>query len=321
MIIRDTCRVCGSSFESILDLGEHYVSNFPLPSEPDGTKAPLELVLCKRCRLLQLKHTVSPDEMYRNYWYRSGTNRTMRSALADIANKAETLIHLHADDSVLDIGCNDGTLLGSYRTGGICRIGFDPAENLAALSRRVAQYVVTDFFSYGRYRQVAELQTRRPKVVTSIAMFYDLEDPNQFVADVKRTMDPDGLWIVQMSYLPLMLRTNEFGNICHEHLEYYSLQSFEYLLHHHEMEVMDVELNDVNGGSIRTYIRNREAGAEGFGDATYRDLAMERVNSLREQEIKLGLDENRIYRDFAQRCRTDKKGCCFICQRTGPKGE
>jgi NDP-4-keto-2,6-dideoxyhexose 3-C-methyltransferase len=299
MITRTTCRVCESALEPVLDLGEHYVSDFIEPGASDGTKAPLELVLCRRCRLLQLKHTVPADTMYRNYWYRSGTNQTMRNALADIANKAETLIHLQEGDAVVDIGCNDGTLLGSYRTGGIRKIGFDPAENLAIFSRKVADKLVVGFFDADTVRRDPELRGCRPRIVTSIAMFYDLENPNQFVADIQSVMDPEGLWIVQMSYLPLMLKTNEFGNICHEHLEYYSLTSFEYLLNHHGFEVVDLELNDINGGSIRAYIRNRDADPERFADATYREICAERVQALREQELKLGLDDIDVYREFA----------------------
>src|SRR3970282_2040636 len=131
MITRTTCRVCDGSLESVLDLGEHYVSDFISPGDSDGTKAPLELVICRRCRLLQLKHTVPGETMYRNYWYRFGTKQTMRNALADIAHKAETLIHLREGDAVVDIGCNDGTLLTSYKTGGIRKIGFAPAEHPA----------------------------------------------------------------------------------------------------------------------------------------------------------------------------------------------
>src|SRR3989339_459631 len=252
MITRTTCRVCDGSLEPVLDLGEHFVSDFVSPGDSDGTKAPLELVICRRCRLLQLKHTFPGETMYRNYWYRSGTNQTMRNALADIANKAETLLHLREGDSVVDIGCNDEALRGD-----------------------------------------------RPKIVTSIAMFYDLENPNKFVSDVKTVMDQEGLWIVQMSYLPLMLKTNEFGNICHEHLEYYSLKSFEYLLNLHGFEIVDVELNDINGGSLRAYIRGRNADPSRFADATYRELSAERVQSLREQEVRLGLDDIDVYREFA----------------------
>ena len=303
IITRKTCRVCDSALEPILNLGDHFVSDFPQPGDLDGIKAPLELVLCRRCRLLQLRHSVPGEHMYRNYWYRSGTNQTMRGALADIANKAETLIHLQSGDCVLDIGCNDGTLLGSYKTGGIYRIGFDPAQNLAELSRRIADRVFVDFFSATPFVSEPDLVGRKAKVVTSIAMFYDLEDPNRFVADIKQIMAEDGLWIIQMSYLPLMLKTNEFGNICHEHLEYYSLQSLEYLLDKHDFEIVDVELNDINGGSLRAYIRNKGAAsfANTFGDTTYRMLAADRVRTMGEAEIKLGLADKPVYQEFAMR--------------------
>jgi hypothetical protein len=192
-------------------------------------------------------------------------------------------------------------LLASYQTGKLYRIGFDPAENLAPLSRKVAETVVPDFFGAENFRAQPELRGRNPKIVTSIAMFYDLEDPNRFVADIGAVLDPEGLWIIQMSYLPLMLKTNEFGNICHEHLEYYSLQSLEYLLARHNFSVVDVELNDVNGGSLRAYVRHTGANPKLFGDATYADLAAQRVRTMRENEIKLGLDEKQVYLEFAQR--------------------
>jgi NDP-4-keto-2,6-dideoxyhexose 3-C-methyltransferase len=307
MKTRTTCRVCNSSLESIFSLGDQYISNFLTPEQPDGPKAPLELVLCSRCRLLQLRHTVPADAMYKNYWYRSGTNQTMRDALADIARKAESLMRLREGDAVLDIGCNDGTLLASYETDGIYRIGFDPAENLAAFSRKIADTLVTGFFESEDFDDNPKLNGRRPKVVTSIAMFYDLEDPNRFVADIKKVMHPDGLWIVQMSYLLLMLKTNDFGNICHEHLEYYSLQSFEYLLNLHDFVLVDVELNDVNGGSFRAYIRNRNADENAFGSESYRREAQDRVAALREKESKMGLDRIEPYLEFASRVERVKR--------------
>lgn len=298
MKTRTTCRVCAGALEPVLSLGELYVSDFLAPGEADGLKAPLELVLCQRCRLLQLKHTVPAEALYRNYWYRSGTNQTMREALADITAKAERLSHLQEGDAVLDIGCNDGTLLASYKTGGIWKIGFDPAQNLAPFSRQLADKVVVDFFAAEVFQHDPALRHRSPKIVTSIAMFYDLENPKKFVSDVKAVMHPDGLWVVQMNYLPIMLQQNELGNICHEHLEYYSLQSFEYLLGLYDFAVVDAELNDVNGGSLRAYIRNRSAEASVFGDQMYRELAAERVSALREQESKLELHDTRIYAEF-----------------------
>jgi SAM-dependent methyltransferase len=268
------------------------------PQQPDGPKAPLELALCDRCKLLQLKHTVSGEMMYQNYWYRSGTNQTMRSALVDISGAAERLMSLRAGEAVLDIGCNDGTLLASYKTQGIFRIGFDPAENLAIFSRKVADKVVNDFFESDAFHRDPDLKNRRPKVVTSIAMFYDLEDPNKFVSDIKKIMDPNGLWVVQISYLPVMLKQRDIGNICHEHLEYYSLQSLEYLLALHDFAIVDVELNSVNGGSLRAYIRNRGASGAAWDDKTLHRQAAERLEALRQQEVEMGLGESATYREF-----------------------
>jgi len=299
MQLRQTCRVCDGELDPVLSLGDMYVSDFPAPGDPDGTLAPLDMVICRRCRLVQLRHTVSGEVMYRNYWYRSGTNQTMRDALADIAHKAETLIHLKPGDAVLDIGCNDGTLLAAYDTGSITRIGFDPAENLAQYSRQIADHLVVGFFDADVVEATPELRGVRPKIVTSIAMFYDLEEPRKFVSDVRRVMDPNGLWIVQMSWLPLMLREHELGNLCHEHLEYYSLHSFEYLLRLEGFEVVDVEINSVNGGSIRAYIRQKSADPEAFGDATYRQLAVSRVQAIRDQEVSLQLADNAPYEEFA----------------------
>ena len=234
----------------------------------------------------------------------------MRDALADISASASRLVSLTAADSVLDIGCNDGTLLSSYTTLGLYKIGFDPAENLAVFSRKAADKVLVGFFNAEAFLVDPDLRERRPKVVTSIAMFYDLEDPNTFVSDIKRIMHLEGVWIVQMSYLPLMLKQNDFGNICHEHLEYYSLHSLEYLLDRHGFSIVDAQLNDVNGGSIRALIRNRTAAPNLFGDEAYRKQAAGRVSRLRESEAELGLDQMRPYREFAERVQGIKRQVC-----------
>jgi NDP-4-keto-2,6-dideoxyhexose 3-C-methyltransferase len=285
--------------EDAFSLGEIYVSNFPRPDESDGLKAPLDMALCRGCGLLQLRHTVKPELLYRNYWYRSGTNSTMRLALADIAGKAETLLPLQTGDTVLDIGCNDGTLLASYKTSGIYRVGYDPAENLAPLSSKVADKVIIGLFDARAYQSEPALSNRRPKIITSIAMFYDLDDPGKFVEDIGAIMHPEGLWIVQMSYLPLMLRDREIGNICHEHLAYYSLASFERVLAPRGFEIVDVELNDVNGGSFRAYIRNRAATPTAYGDPAYRALAATRIQQLRSDEDRMRLEEPATYQEFS----------------------
>jgi hypothetical protein len=233
--------------------------------------------------------------MYRKYWYKSGTNATMTSELMNIAKRAQELMRLQADDVFLDIGCNDGTLL-SFVDKSIVRIGFDP-NDFKVESIKHANVIINNYFSFKEYQKTIHGH-KKARVITSIAMFYDLENPNAFVRDIKKTLDKNGLWIIQMSYLPLMLKQLAFDNICHEHLEYYSLESLYYLLERNGMKVVDCELNDVNGGSFRIYIRHRDADSGTFATAPHRDVASVRVASILEYEKTLGLNSKKIYLDF-----------------------
>lgn len=299
------CRVCGStSLVPVLSLGNQYVSDFVDSDGGGGTQAPLQLVLCDAasggCGLLQLKHTTPAHSLYRNYWYRSGINQTMRLALADITARAQALVPLQAGDIVLDIGSNDNTLLRSYQRGDITKIGFEPATNLMSYANDPNIHIINDFFSAQPFLQ--KTAGKRARIITSIAMFYDLDDPNAFTADIAACLDKDGLWIIQMAYLPTMLLDNIFDNICHEHLEYYSLLSLENLLGRHNLKIVDVELNDVNGGSLRTYITHRHNTS-----IEPRRGAERRLSNLRQQEKDLRLEELSPYQEFAQRV-ADIKG-------------
>lgn len=284
----------------ILSLGRLFVSDFvdDAAAVQKAERAPLDLVLCDvssgGCGLLQLKHTVSPKAMYRNYWYRSGVNRTMTEELTRIAHAAEAVARLGPRSIVVDIGCNDGTLLRAYQTRGLRRVGFEPAKNLAPYAAKRTSKIFNAFFAAAPFMRV--FGAERAKVITAIAMFYDLDDPDRFVADAARVLHPEGVFIIQMSYLPLMLLQNAFDNICHEHIEYYALAPLEHLLTRHGLEVFDVDLNDVNGGSFRTYIRHIGSAAGGG-----RRGAAERLERLRLAERRLRLHTPAPYRAFAKR--------------------
>jgi hypothetical protein len=296
---RSTCRVCGSpNLTPILSLGNLYVSDFTEGKEDENDKYPLELILCDvangGCGLLQLKHTVSHESMYRNYWYRSGMNQTMTNELFSIAARVGQIVPLKAGDYVIDIGANDGTLLRGYQTPGLSLIGYEPARNLEEYNRVGTTKIFVDFFNAAAWER--EFPGKKAKVITAIAMFYDLEDPNAFVADVAKCLDKNGIFVIQMSYLPLMLATNEVGNICHEHLEYYSLLSLEFLLRRHNLEVFDVELNDINGGSFRVYIKHKN------GEGIHIPLAASaRLAAARAYERDLNLSSQKVYDEFVAR--------------------
>ena len=210
----------------------------------------------------------------------------MRDALADVASKAFNTVMPKAGDIVIDTGCNDGTLLRSYPKKGLKLIGFEPAKNLVEEARKGTYRIFNDFFNAKVFRN--EFDKSTAKIITSIAMFYDLEDPNGFVEDIMECLAPDGIWVVQQNYLATMLQKNGFDNIGHEHLEYYSLSTMQKLLGRHGLEIFDVETNDVNGGSFRTYISR-------WGRYRMRQS----VELLRRKEDHLRLNSGEAYTSFA----------------------
>ena len=299
---RSTCRSCGSTaLTSILSLGQQYVSNFVDDETQHGLEAPLDLVLCDTssggCGLLQLRHTVSADLMFKQYWYRSGINKTMTAALQDIASAAEQIARPSRGEVVLDIGCNDGTLLRSYKTPGLSLVGFEPATNLIPFAEVGTTRIINDYFTLEKYRQ--HFPKSDARVITTIAMLYDLEDPNKFVDDVVGCLQDDGVWIIQMSYLPSMLDQNAFDNICHEHLEYYSMTSLRNLLARHDLEIFDIELNNVNGGSFRVYVRH-DTSRSVRGEKESR----ERLARIEKLETDMRLTDKQVYLDFASRVKS-----------------
>jgi hypothetical protein len=197
---------------------------------------------------VQLKDTPNLDLLYRQYWYQSNLNKSMVKALQDVVDNVEARADLQPGDVVIDIGCNDGTMLGQYKTEGLYKIGFDPALNLADKAKRHCTMFHNTYFGD------TSIDTPMAKAITSIAMFYDLEDPHTFVELIKKSLLKDGLWVVQFTDLLSMFKINAFDNICHEHLEYYSFKVLRNLFEQHDLEVFDVSTNSVNGGSIRMYI-------------------------------------------------------------------
>ncbi|MCL4786989.1 MAG: methyltransferase domain-containing protein [Verrucomicrobia bacterium] len=308
LVTRNTCRICGSrALTPVVSLGEQYIAGSfagPDGKPPVQRRIPLDLVRCdpgqdqEACGLVQLRHSVPPRILYRAYFYRSGVNQTMRDHLAGISQMAEDTVKLQAGDLVVDIGCNDGTLLNSYRTKGLRKLGIDPATNIIEHARKSGLQVVNDFFSADALRSV--YPDEKAKVITSIAMFYDLENPHKFVSDIKTSLHERGIWILELSYLPLMLKMNSFDTICHEHLEYYSLAPMERLFAEHDLEVVDVTLNDINGGSFRIAVGHK-------GKVAPSAEARDRVQTLRLQEFELALDTDAPYAEFRKNIETIRK--------------
>ena len=295
------CRVCKNpNLEMVISLGNQCIINFVDSPDNKIFAAPLELVLCNKgkggCGLLQLRHTVPADTLYRKFWYKSGVNQTMCDALKDVVVNAEKQINLKENDFVVDIGANDGTLLRNYTKSNLNLIGFEPATNLIEEASKNTTKIINDYFTYENFKK--HFGDEKAQIITSIAMFYDLDDPESFVSDISKTLDKKGIWIIQMNYLPTMLENNTFDNISHEHLVYYSLQSLKILLDKCGLEIFDVELNEINGGSIRIYIKHKDCKV--FPSS-------KKVDGLLAYEKSMGLNQNETYHNFAQRIKALKE--------------
>jgi C-methyltransferase-like protein/methyltransferase family protein/putative zinc binding protein len=255
---RGTCRACSGSLREVLNLGSLRLNAFPLHAwEIEQIhKVPLILMVCVECGLLQLDRTVPPDWLYRNYWYKSGVNEMMVQELQGIARRALELAP--AAKVVVDIGANDGTLLRTYETLGCTaeRVGVEPALNLTERLSQVAHTVIPQYFPTA----LLDGYQGRCEIVTAIAMCYDLEDPRAFFHSLRALLSPHGVAVVQFQDLRQQIQSAAFDNICHEHLEYYSLWSLLHTVEQAGLRMQRVEETPINGGSLRVWLRPAQPG-------------------------------------------------------------
>ena len=286
------CRLCeGSSLVSVLDLGTQALTGvFPRSAAEAVTEGPLEVVLCEGCSLVQLAHTYDSSEMYgENYGYRSGLNRSMVEHLGRKTAGIESLIQLNAGDVVLDIGSNDATLLKSYGTAGLTLVGMDPTAEKFRSYYPDHALIIPDFFSAARFLREAP---KKARVITSIAMFYDLDAPVVFARGIAEALAHDGIWHFEQSYMPSMLRATSYDTVCHEHLEYYSLANIIRILEMAGLELIDVRFNKINGGSFAVTAAHR-------GSAIRPRRAL--IDWFIAQEQRMGLSTRVPFDAFAQR--------------------
>lgn len=287
------CRGCGQSrLESVLNLGEQALTGvFPASADVELPAGPLEIVRCPNCTLVQLKHRFNPEVMYGpTYGYRSGLNQSMVRHLSDKIAVLQQRARLQAGDTVLDIGSNDGTTLNSYTVEGLHRVGIDPTAIKFLDYYDPSIKVVTEFFDAEAFRSA--MGDVRCKLVTSIAMFYDLDDPTRFARDIASVLAPDGVWHTEQSYMPTMLATNSFDTICHEHTLYYSLKAVEFILANVGLRVIDIARNDVNGGSFALDITHIDNGLPA-------NTAL--IEWMRESERITGFDTLQPLHEFRER--------------------
>ena len=306
------CRICGNpDLVPILNLGEQSLTGiFPKQRDAKLTSGPLELIRChahnsEACGLVQLRQSYSLSEMYgENYGYRSSLNKSMARHLQQKVEKLLRIYPPRSGDLMLDIGSNDGTLLSFYPQEGLTLVGMDPTSKKFAKYYQPHIQRIADFFSAKNFH--AHFPGRSAKIITSIAMFYDLEAPLDFMREIREILAPDGVWHLEQSYLPRMLQQNAYDTICHEHREYYALQQIQWMASRADLKIIDVESNDVNGGSFAVTLARRDSAVGENRTAIERFLQVERA---------IGLDDGAGYDQFAEHVFRHKEQLIALLQK------
>ncbi len=300
------CRLCGSTnLKPIINLGYQALTGiFPNSKEMPITSGPLELVRCDdehdpdACGLLQLHHSYERDEMYGlNYGYRSGLNQSMMNHLKSIVERIQTLVKLNPGDYVLDIGSNDGTFLSFYdNLPDLKLIGIDPTGIKFKNFYQPRIQLISEFFSESEIKK--HFGSQKMRVITSISMFYDLEQPLQFVDEIYKILADDGIWVLEQSYMPTMLEVTAYDTICHEHLEYYGVKQIKWIADHCGLKIISISLNNTNGGSFCLALAKKTS--------SYPEAEAD-IYTLLKKEINSGLNSSVPYQSFTHRVNQHKE--------------
>ena len=309
--------------KKLLKLNSHYVSDF-IKTDKDykgRKKYSLDVELDSDIGAARLSEVAPPELMWGQYWYRSGTNASMTNQLKEIAYEVNDRIKHNKGDIWLDIACNDGTMF-KFIPDTFIKLGIDPADDsYYNESSKLAHKVVQSFFSEKNY-QLTGYGKQKAKVITTIAMFYDLDDPHPFIKDINSVLDDDGVWVIQLSYTPLMIQQLAFDNICHEHIYYHSLNSLKKLFGIHGLKIVDASLNDTNGGSIRVYIQKNIAKETSFATGPLRDVCNFRVNSLLNHENNnIDISKPEVWEKFNQDITNLKEETLNFIKKEKSKGK
>jgi NDP-4-keto-2,6-dideoxyhexose 3-C-methyltransferase len=310
------CRICKNDLLTpIFSLGDQTLTGvFPKTTTEQVTSGPVDLVMCtgpQACGLVQLLQSYDLNELYSdNYGYRSGLNQSMVEHLQGKVREIMGLDVLRPGDIVVDIGSNDATTLKSYPQGVYELVGIDPTGTKFADYYSPEIRLISDFFSAKAVENA--LGGRKAKVITSFSMFYDLEDPVAFAREIAEALDPQGVWVLEQSYLPTMLQTNSFDTICHEHLEFYGLKQIQRIASMANLKVLDVTLNAVNGGSFSITVAKAES-------QTQPNTA--RIEQILLEEQALGLDGVEVFEEFKARVTEAGKKLRVFLEAAKAKGE
>src|SRR3989344_3799266 len=298
------CRICGNTnLTPIFDLGQQeFTGVFPKTNTENVPKGPLTLVKChgaadRVCGLVQLGHFFDKNLLYgNNYGYLSGLNSSMVDHLKNIAKISQKHVVLKNNDLIIDIGSNDGTLLNFFSPDKLTLVGIDPTAFKFKKNYKKGIYIYSDFFPSRKFKM--KFRNKKAKIIYSIAMFYDLDKPYDFVKEIYESLDEKGIWVLEQSYLPEMLDQLAYDTICHEHLEYYALKQIKWIFDRVGLKIIYINFNDTNGGSFQIIAaKNKHTFPE----------KKNTIKKILNNERKQGVHSLKLYKDFEKKIKKHKK--------------
>jgi hypothetical protein len=296
-----SCRICKSvKFTEVVNLGNQVItSRFPKVGDTSTPSGMIRLVMCDSCQLVQLKDSTPASEMYEHFYgYRSGINATMRNHLTSFNEELRSKVSLNTGEYVLDIGSNDCTFIGHYPDT-VKRHGCDPTgTQFREFYSKTNTVLIPTYFTKNAIHEALGAGVSF-KAVSSISMFYDLPDPVQFAKDIYDVLDDDGVWALEQSYVATMLERNSIDTICHEHLEYYGVKQIKDIMDRAGFKIIDIRLNECNGGSFRTYVAKQSS-------SKYEENTV-LLNSFLHHESGSGIHTVDRYAQFMNTCQNEVK--------------
>ena len=300
------CRCCKSEkLIEFLDFGKmSLTTEFP-KNINTSKKIPMELIICSDCRLFQLRHNYELQKLYNeNYGYKSGINKSMHNHLGDIAKQAEKKVRFNKKDIILDIASNDGTLLKKYKNRKAIKFGIDPTIKKFRNLYPKNYLKFSGFFEKNIYNKIANY--KKSKIITSIAVFYDLQNPVKFIQDIKSILDTKGIWVLEQSYFPLLIKNNAYDSICHEHLSYFMHRQLNFLLKKEKLIIFDVSFNNMNGGSARFFISHKDSGFK---------INKKNISKIMKIENKIFNNFNITIKKFRKNIINSKKNLIYLIKK------
>ena len=291
------CRICSSKkFVKLFSLGKlSFTGKFPSSINKNIPRDFLNLIMCKKCKLVQLDRNFNPKYLYsKDYGYRTGINKTMTEHVQYVAEEAIKKSMPNNKDFVLDIASNDATLLKSYSKK-YTTVGVDPLVSKYKKFYHNIDYKLSDFFSYNLLKK--NKLNKKYKIITALSMFYDLKYPNLFLKDIKKILHKDGLFILEHADLLSIIKNCLFDTICHEHLEYYSSRIIINLMKNNSMRVFDIKKNNINGGSMRYLICHKNSRFK---------TNKKSIQKIINEERKFKIESFKTYRNFYEKINSIK---------------